>query len=38
MSKKLEKIKDNNKSEVYENDEYKVKISDINGFFYKKWS
>lgn len=36
MSKKLEKIKDNKKSEVYENDEYKVKISDINGFFYKK--
>lgn len=36
MSKELKKIKNNKKSEVYENEEYRVKISDINKFFYKK--
>ena len=36
MSKELVKVKDNKKSEVYENDEYIVKISDIDGFFCKK--
>ena len=36
MSEKLVKIKENKKSVIYENNEYKVKISDINGFFYKK--
>lgn len=36
MSQKLVKVKDNKKSEIYENDEYKVKISDIDGCFYKK--
>lgn len=36
MSKKLEKTKNNKKSEVYENDEYKVRISDINKYFLKK--
>lgn len=36
MSEKLKKVKDNKKSEVYENEEYKVKISDIDGGFYKK--
>ncbi len=36
MSKKFKKIKTNNKSEIYENDEYIVKVSDIPGFFYKK--
>ena len=36
MSKKLVKVKDNKKSEIYENAEYKVKISDINGYFYKR--
>lgn len=36
MSKKLVKVKDNKKSEIYENEEYKVRVSDINGYFYKK--
>lgn len=32
----LVKVKTNKKSEVYENDDYIVRISDINGFFMKK--
>lgn len=36
MSDNLKKIKENEKSEIYENSTYIVKISDINGYFYKK--
>lgn len=36
VAKKLELVKENKKSDVYENDVYKVKISEIDGFFYKK--
>jgi len=36
MDNKLKKIKDNKKSEVYECNDYKVKISDIDAVFYKR--
>lgn len=36
MCNKLKLVKENKKSEVYENDEYIIKASDINGFFLKK--
>lgn len=35
MSKELKLTKDNKKSSVYENQEYIVKISEINGYFLK---
>lgn len=35
MSKELKLTKDNKKSSVYENEEYVVKISEINGYFFK---
>lgn len=36
MCEKLKLVKENKKSEVYENKRYIVKISDINGFFLKR--
>lgn len=36
MCDKLILVKDNKKSEVYENNNYIVKISDIKGFFLKR--
>lgn len=36
MTKQFIKTKDNRKSVCYENDDYKVKISDIDGYFMKK--
>lgn len=36
MNNKLQLIKENKKSNIYENDEYTVKISDINGYFLKR--
>ena len=36
MGENLVKIKNNKKSVIYESDNYRVKISDLDGFFYKK--
>lgn len=36
MGNTLKLVKENKKSEVYENNRYIVKISDINGFFLKR--
>lgn len=36
MNNKLILVKENKKSEVYENNNYIVKVSDINGYFLKR--
>ena len=36
MGKKLELVKENEKSDIYENDDYKVRVKQVNGGFYVK--